>query len=60
MTVSKNSLKETKIHLQKYLVDNKDIKEIFIPMLKVIFGSQMHCARVWKKKIEKELHRELK
>ena len=59
--MSKNSLKETKMHFQKYLVDNrKNIKEIFIPMLKVAFGSQMYSVRIWKKKIEKELHREIK
>jgi len=63
MTV-KNSLskikKEARIHFQKYLVDNKDIKDIFIPMLKIAFGSEMHTAKKWKKKIEEELHREIK
>ena len=61
--VKKDSLlkKETRIHFQKYLVDNgKDIKDIFIPTLKVVFGSELHSARIWKKMIERELHRELK
>ena len=59
----KNSLskKETRIHFQKYLASNsEDIKDIFIPMLKVVFGSEMHSARIWKKMVERELHRELK
>jgi len=50
---------ESKIHLDKYLNDNKEIKEIFKPMLKIVFGSKMNTSKKWKEVINKELHRKL-
>jgi len=61
--VSKNSsikkIIEPKIHIDKYLNDNKEIKEIFKPMLKMVFGFQMFTVKKWKEVINKELHRKL-
>jgi len=62
--ISKSSIKkkiiiESKIHLDKYLNDNKEIKEIFKPMLKIIFGSRILTPKKWKEVINKELHRKL-
>ena len=62
--VSKSSsvkkVTEPKIHFSKYINnDEVEIKDIFIPMLKVVFGSELNTAKNWKKKVEKELHRDL-
>ena len=52
--------KEPKIHFSKYINnDEVRIKDIFIPMLRVMFGSELNTAKNWKKKVEEELHREL-
>jgi len=60
--VSKNIKKiiESKIHFSKYINNSEvNIKDIFIPMLKVIFGSELNTAKNWGKKVEEELHRDL-
>ena len=51
---------EPKMYFSKYINnDEVEIKDIFIPMLKVVFGSELNTAKNWKKKVEKELHRDL-
>ena len=60
-SVKKKIIVEPRIHFVKYLNNNEvGIKDIFIPMLKTVFGSELHTAKSWKKKVEEELHRELK
>ena len=63
--VSKSSsvkkITESKIHFSKYINNNEvKIKDIFIPMLKVVFGSELNTAKNWEKKVKEELHRDLK
>ena len=63
-TLSKMVEKEPKkavgprIHFSKYINSGVEIKDMFVPMLRMVFGSQMHSRKEWEKLIEKELKRE--